>query len=86
MVTTSYAELMGWTVIYSATYQSQAGSKAKIWTTGRIDIKFDWYEEGLCLECEPDADATREANGECLVVTCDACGIHRIPLVRVIPT
>ena len=61
------------------TYLTANGSTVKAWNTGRIDITLDWFEEGLCIDCEPDPELTRDTGFKCLMTRCDDCGInHRV--------
>jgi len=67
------------------TYLTAAGSKVKAFPTGRIDIDLDWFEEGLCIDCEPDPDMTRDTGFHYLMTRCDSCGMDHRPLHRFNP-
>ena len=41
---------------------------------GDITIDFDWLEEGGCIDCEVDIDASRDTMWHRLIWACESCG------------
>jgi hypothetical protein len=55
--------------------KTEAGSTVRLKGAhgGDITIDFDWLEEGGCIDCEVDLDASRDTNWRRLVWACISC-------------
>lgn len=62
------------------TYTTPNGSSNVVVTANRSRIDFDWVEEGGCIDCEVDVDATRSSGFNRLVWICSECGGGSAPL------
>jgi hypothetical protein len=59
-------------------FRTKQGSSVTI-DGGQVRIAFDWFEEGACIECEPEAEPVEDY----LIWRCDYCGGGSAELERV---
>lgn len=58
---------------------SKNGTKVTL-SGNRFSVDFDWFEEGCCIDCEIDFDASRRSFWTELWTDCPNCGRNKVNL------